>query len=118
MEKSSVDGKNPQTHPAASGDAYSFVSSAPTLAAWSELLTLGNKTMADAIQQVMEAQKALFACRTAQDVMVLQSQFMRNAIEQYMSQAKRLTEKTSATTKQTLGAQEIGHKRKFDDVPL
>lgn len=88
------------------------------VAAWLDLIAEGARFVTERWQQDVKAQQALFACRTPQDLLQLQSEYCQKVIEQYTEQATRMTGKVSGAASQAIDDMKAVSARKYDDVPL
>ncbi len=60
--------------------------------AWTDIMAEGSRFFTERLQQDFEAQKAIMACKTPADLMEVQSEFFKTAMEQYTQEASRLYE--------------------------
>lgn len=88
------------------------------MAVWLEIMTESARFVADRFQQDLETQKALLECRKPEDLLRLQSDFYRKAMEQYASEATRMAQLLSTATTQTLSDVKTAQARGYGDVPL
>lgn len=86
--------------------------------AWMELCSESARFMSERLQQDLDTQKAMLSCKSPTDLMKLQTEFYRNAIQDYTAEATRLFEIFSNATKDTVDEVRAGHARSYDDVPL
>ena len=63
-------------------------------------------------------QKALLSCKSPADLLHVQSEFCKVAIEQYTVEAKRLQEMITDASKASFEEATPSLSRKFDDVPV
>ncbi|SNR32394.1 phasin family protein [Puniceibacterium sediminis] len=89
-----------------------------SVAAWLDLIEESTRFVTERWEQDVKTQQALFACRTPQDLLKLQSDYCQKAIEQYTDQATRMSGKMSGAATQTMGDMSATSARKYDDVPL
>jgi hypothetical protein len=88
------------------------------MAAWLEIMTESARFVADRFQQDLETQQAILECRKPEDLLRLQSEFYRKALEQYTSEATRMAQLMSTATTQTLSDAKTAQARGYDDLPL
>lgn len=83
-----------------------------TTKAWLDLMQESARFMTTRLQQDVETQKALLACKSPAELMQVQTEFFKTAAEQYADYTTRLFKGVaqSAPGKPTA--------RKYDDVPL
>ncbi|OAN68283.1 hypothetical protein A8B83_02340 [Rhodobacteraceae bacterium EhC02] len=86
--------------------------------AWLEMMSSSAHFMADRLQQDLETQKAILACKTPMELLQVQSAFFKTAIEQYTEYAMRLKETMTSATEETIKGARTDHSRGYDDVPL
>src|SRR5210317_35789 len=79
------------------------------MAGWAEMMKESSEFFAERLEKDLEAQRALLNCKSLIDVMRVQSEFCRNAFEQYNAEFKRMTELWSQAT--ALGMSEATKKR-------
>ena len=85
---------------------------------WSDLGAEVMKFASSRIQQDLEAQKAMLACKTPQDLQKVQTEYFSKAVEDYRLQIQRAMEVMSQAAKTPMGEVIKTTKRGFDDVPL
>lgn len=86
--------------------------------AWTDILTESTRFVSDRLQQDLEAQRAILACRTPDELMDVQAKFFKEAMTQYLDEATRLYEMMSKATEDTLKDTHFGTARRYDDVPV
>lgn len=74
--------------------------------------------LTDRLQQDLDAQKALLACKSPTELMQVQAGFMKTAMEQYMAYAVRFQKAMTTATADTMENARTGHSRGYDDVPI
>ena len=57
--------------------------------AWKEIMAEGTRFLTERLQKDFETQKAIMACKTPADLMQVQSEFFKTAMEQYSDEANR-----------------------------
>ncbi len=88
------------------------------LKAWSDLGAEVMKFASSRIQQDLEAQKAMLACKSPQDLQKVQTEYFSKALEDYRLQIQRAMEVMSHAAKTPMGEMIKSAKRGYDDVPL
>lgn len=86
--------------------------------AWMDLMTEGARFMTERLQKDMELQTRLLSCRTPADLMQVQSDFMRQAMEQYAEEASRCFKMAFKSAEDITEDAKHGHKRAYNDVPV
>lgn len=83
--------------------------------AWTDLMSESARFMTSRLQHDLETQKAIMACKSPTDLMQVQSDFMKTAMEQYTQYATRCYEGMTAAVGSTAKDSKA---RSYDDVPL
>ena len=99
--------------------SQAMINSSPLVAkAWLSFMTQSAQFMTERLQQDMEAQKAMMACKGPSELLAVQSGFLTKAMVQYSDYASRVH--ASMTIAVTNPAQDLqlGQSRKYDDIPL
>lgn len=86
--------------------------------AWMDLASEGARFLTSRLQEDIETQKALMACRTPQDLLRVQSGFFAKAMQQYSDETGRLLQMMAGATEDVMQDATSGHARKYDDIPL
>ena len=90
----------------------------PAARMWLDIMAESTRFVSERLQNDLETQRAMLRCQSPADLVQVQSEFFRKAMEQYSSEAQRLfqimTEATSDTVKDT----KTGTKRGYDDIPV
>ena len=86
--------------------------------AWSDIMSESARFVTDRLQKDFETQKAIMACRTPAELLQVQSEFFKSAMEQYADEANRIFKLMSKATEDTIEETQSGHSRGYDDVPL
>ena len=90
----------------------------PRFKLWSDLGAEMMQFASSRIQQDMEAQKAMMACKSFEELQKLQAQYYSEAIKDYTAQIQRsMAALSGAATKQADGLV-TPTKRGYDDVPV
>lgn len=90
----------------------------PQLKAWSDLGAEMMKFAATRIQRDLEAQKAMLACKSVEDLQKVQAQFYSEAVADYRAQIQHAMEVMSHAAKKQVDTAVMTTKRGYDDVPL
>ncbi|WP_022705672.1 phasin family protein [Pseudorhodobacter ferrugineus] len=90
----------------------------PQLKAWSDLGAEMMQFAASRIQRDLEAQKAMLACKSLEDLQKVQAEFYSEAIKDYNAQIQRTMQVMSGAAKMQVDAAVSSTKRGYDDVPL
>lgn len=83
--------------------------------AWMEITTQCSRFAMDRVQKDFEAQRAMMACTSPTELMTLQSNYCRDAAQDYTDQATRMVELMTQAASKTIPG---GTSRKYDDIPL
>jgi len=86
--------------------------------AWLEIMSESTRFVMDRLQQDLDTQKAMLACNGPAELLQVQSEFFKVAMEQYTDEATRLYGMMSNATEDTIRDAQSGHSRSYDDVPL
>jgi len=86
--------------------------------AWLDIMSESARFVTDRLQQDMNTQKAILACKNPAELLQVQSEFFKTAMEQYTNEATRLYKMMSKATEDTIEDARTGHSRGYDDVPL
>ncbi|MDU8945819.1 phasin family protein [Ovoidimarina sediminis] len=86
--------------------------------AWLDIMSESAKFVMERLQQDMETQKAILACKSPMELMQVQSDFISTAVKQYTEEVTRLFNVMSKATEETIEETRSGHSRGYDDVPL
>ena len=90
----------------------------PQLKAWSDLGAELMQFASSRVQQDMEAQKAMLACKTLQALQELQTKYYSDAIKDYSAQMQRAMEVMSGGANKRTDDVFKPTRRGYDDVPL
>ena len=117
MAKSKTENQKPQAN--AMEMAQAMIGANPkVMEVWLELMNDSARFVADRLKTDQETQKSLLSCKTPTELMQIQSEFFKDAVEQYTAQTARMFEKMTEATKVTLTETTSGMSRRYDDVPL
>ena len=86
--------------------------------AWLDIMSEGRRFMMERLQQDLETQKALLTCKTPMELLEVQSDFIKTAMEQYADEAMRLCKAMNEAREKTLEDARSGLSREYDDVPV
>lgn len=98
--------------------ALNPLGNAAGMAGWMEVMTESARFAAERFQKDLATHRALLNCRSVEDMMQVQSEFYRNAIEQYSSEISRLGEMMSKATAQSVDEMTKPRARSYDDIPV
>lgn len=86
--------------------------------AWQDIMSESARFLADRLQQDLSAQRAMLACKTPNELLRVQSEFYKKAVEQYTEEFTRLSKMMHEATCATLEDARSGHSRGYDDIPI
>ncbi|NNK79090.1 MAG: phasin family protein [Litoreibacter sp.] len=86
--------------------------------AWMDIVSESTQFVTDRLQQDLETQKAILDYKSPMELLQVQSEFFRTAMEQYTDEVTRLCKVMSKATEDTIKDARSGHSRGYDDVPL
>jgi hypothetical protein len=91
----------------------------PALAkAWTEVMTESARFVSERLQHDIETQKVMMACKTPAEVMQVQSDFFRKAMQDYSEEAQRMYQIMTGAGEDALKRSKTKSKRGYDDVPV
>jgi len=91
----------------------------PALAkAWTEVMTESARFVSERLQQDFETQKVMMACKTPAEVMQVQSEFFRKAMQDYGEEAQRMYQIMTGAGEDAFKQVKTKTKRGYDDVPV
>lgn len=90
----------------------------PAAKLWLEIMAESTRFVSERLQNDHETQKAMLRCRNPADLVQLQSEFFRKAVEQFTSEAQRVFEIMTQASDEVARKTGTGTKRGYDDVPL
>jgi len=85
---------------------------------WQVIMSESARFFADRLQQDLETQKAMLACKTPAELMQVQATFFKTAMEQYTDFGAHLKETVATATEETIKDVRTSQSRGYDDVPL
>ncbi|MEX0370403.1 MAG: phasin family protein [Tateyamaria sp.] len=86
--------------------------------AWLDLMSDCMRFAAERLQEDLNTQRDLMACRTPADVAKVQTEWCTTAARQYSDQFARMFQKTNDAAQQTAKDAASGFSRNYDDIPL
>lgn len=86
--------------------------------AWSEITADWARFLIERLQEDLETQRALLACKSPAELLEVQSAFLKTAMAQYADYGKRLQDRIATATQDMMKAMRSGFSRGYDDVPL
>lgn len=98
--------------------AAAWVALNPMGKIWLDVMSETVRFLSERLKQDVETQKAMLACKDPADLMKLQADFYRTAMEQYTAEATTMMDILSKSAAGSVGAASFGQKRGYDDVPL
>ncbi len=107
------------TTPAHAGMAAAMAAFSPGAAsAWFEIMQESLRFMAERLEQDMDTQREMLACKTPQELMQVQSAFYKRAVAQYTEETQRMLDLMGVALKVTVSDKTPTTKRGYDDVPV
>lgn len=88
------------------------------LKAWFDMGLEALRFVSSRMQEDIETQRAMLACKSPEDIRKVQADFYTKALEDYHAEASRMMEIIKETTADELGEGLPSTKRGYDDVPL
>lgn len=88
------------------------------IASWLEIMTEGTRFASERFQRNLEVQRALLASKSVEEIMSVQAEFYRSAIEQYVNEVNRLADLVSKATAAATEEATASRARRYDDIPL
>ncbi len=113
--------KKPEAAPETSAPGLSAAMMAvnPVAAkAWMDIMSESAGFVMNRLQSDLETQRALMACKSPDELMKVQSEFFRTAMEQYSGEAARMFKMMTQAAEDTVEDVKTGHKRGYDNIPL
>ncbi|GGX69019.1 hypothetical protein GCM10007385_42830 [Tateyamaria omphalii] len=89
-----------------------------TAQAWMNITTECTRFAMDRMQKDLAAQRAMMACTSPAELMKLQSNYCRDAAQEYADQASRIVAMMTKATAQVAEGVTSPTSRKYDDIPL
>ncbi len=88
------------------------------MAGWAEIMKEGVQFVSDRMRKDVQAQRSILNCKSLEDVLRLQSEYYRDALEQYTEQLQRVAELLSQATVSGWSEATASRAREYDDIPL
>lgn len=98
--------------------AAMMAASPVAMQAWLEVFSESARFISDRMQQDLETQRAMLACKSPAELMQVQAEFYKAAMDQYAREAARLYEMMAKATQGSLREAGAPSSRGYDDVPL
>ena len=86
--------------------------------AWMDLMSEGTRFLTDRLQRDIAFQQRMLACRDPMEFMQLQTEFVRDTMEQYAEEASRAFKMAFQSAEEIEEDVRHGHKRAYNDVPV
>jgi hypothetical protein len=86
--------------------------------AWLDMTSEGRRFIMKRLQQDLETQEAMLKCKNPMELLEVQSEYIKTAMEQYTDEVTRLCNAMFRATKETADDTRSGRARGYDDVPL
>jgi hypothetical protein len=88
------------------------------MAGWAEIMKEGMQFVSERMEKDLQAQRGFLNCKSLEDVLRLQSEYYKDALEQYTEQFQRVAELASQATVSGWSEATAPRARKYDDIPL
>lgn len=86
--------------------------------AWLSFMSESARFLTKRLQQDLNTQKAMLACKSPAELLGVQADFLKTAMDQYSDYATRLYETMTPATADAIQNMRIGPSRRYDDVPF
>lgn len=86
--------------------------------AWFDMMQESMRFVTERLEKDLEAQRAMLACRTPQELMQAQSDFMQKAFTDYTEETRRMMELMGVALRVDIRDTAPTTRRNFDDVPV
>jgi len=90
----------------------------PAATLWLDIMAESTRFISERLQNDFETQQALLHCQNPADLVQLQSEFFRRAVEQYTSEAQRMFDIMTEATGDAVKDTKTTTKRGYDDIPV
>jgi hypothetical protein len=90
----------------------------PAARMWLDIMAESTRFVSERLQNDLETQRAMLRCQSPTDLVQVQSDFFRKAMEQYSSEAQRLFQIMTEATGDTVKDAKTSTKRGYDDIPV
>jgi hypothetical protein len=104
--------------PDASALATAIAAGNPAARMWLDIMAESTRFVSERLQNDLEAQQALLRCQSPADLVKVQSEFFRRAVEQYTSEAQRMFQIMTEATDTAVRDSKTSAKRGYDDIPV
>ncbi|MDD9724069.1 phasin family protein [Roseovarius sp. SK2] len=88
------------------------------MTAWFDMVQESMRFMSERLEKDLEAQRAMLACKTPQELMQVQSDFMKKAFTDYTEETRRMMEMMGVAMKVDIKDTAPTTRRNYDDVPV
>ena len=88
------------------------------MAGWVEMVKESSQFFPERLEKDLEAQRELLKCKSVEDLLRFQSNFYRDAFEQYTAEYQRLAQLWSRSMSAGLREATVPSARNYDDIPL
>lgn len=85
---------------------------------WLDIISESKRFVNNRLQENMNAQSAMLACKSPGELLQVQAEFYEIALAQYAEEFTSLYRMISTTTINTAEDARTGHARRYDDIPL
>ena len=86
--------------------------------AWAEIMSESARFLSERLQEDMETQKAMLACKNPAEVIQVQTEFFRKAMADYTDEAQRMFKIMTGAGEDVVKEVKSSTKRGYDDVPV
>ncbi|SEM58015.1 Phasin protein [Roseovarius tolerans] len=90
----------------------------PAARMWLDIMAESTRFVSERLQNDLETQRAMLRCQSPADLVQVQSDFIRKAVEQYTSEAQRMYQIMTQVTGDAVKDTKTGTKRGYDDIPV
>jgi hypothetical protein len=90
----------------------------PAARMWLDIMAESTRFVSERLQNDLETQRAMLRCQSPADLVQVQSDFIRKAVEQYTSEAQRMYQIMTEVTGDAVKDTKTGTKRGYDDIPV
>ena len=91
----------------------------PVLAeAWNSFMAESSQFLTKRLQQDLDTQRAMMACKSPAELLKLQTEFLSTAMDHYTEYTTRLYKAMSTAMSGPLPKTRSGLSRRYDDIPL
>ncbi len=116
-------GKSPKTIPDASmalpSTAAAMMAVNPlVLKAWMDLTSESARFMAERLRRDIELPSEMIACQSPSELMQVQSEFFKTAIDQYLEEAARYSQMSASAFQSIVEEMRAAHTSEYNNIPL